>query len=76
MPQRPSNREMKALFHLGEDNVLGPGDFKDVGEKVFAGMQKKKWIEAVEGQPEKYRTTEKGRIIHDEEVYFTGRWKR
>ncbi|HEV7292833.1 MAG TPA: hypothetical protein VGN79_10980 [Devosia sp.] len=76
MPQRPSNREMKALYHLGEDNVLGPDDFKDVGEKVFAGMLKKQWIEAVKGQESKYRTTEKGRVIHDEEVYFTGRWKR
>jgi hypothetical protein len=74
MPQRPSNREMKALYHLGEDKVLGPDDFKDVGEKTFAGMLKKKWVEEV--GPGKFRTTEKGRIIHDEEVYFTGRWKR
>jgi hypothetical protein len=74
MPQRPSNREMKALYHLGEDKVLGPDDFKDVGEKVFAGMLKKKWIK--EAGLGKYRTTEKGRIIHDEEVYFTGRSKR
>ena len=41
MPQRPSNREIKALTHLGEENALGPGDFKDIGEKVFAGMLKK-----------------------------------
>ena len=45
MPQRPSNREMKALYHLGEANVLGPCDFKDIGDKVFAGMRKKKWVE-------------------------------
>jgi hypothetical protein len=76
MPQRPSNREMKALYHLGEDKVLGPDDFKDVGEKVFAVMLKKQWIEEAEGAPGKFRTTEKGRIIHDEEVYFTGRSKR
>ena len=76
MPQRPSNREMKALYHLGEDNVLGPDDFKDVGDKVFAGMLKKKWIEEAAEVPGKFRTTEKGRIIHDEEVYFTGRSKR
>ena len=74
MPQRPSNREIKALTHLGEENALGPGDFKDIGEKVFAGMLKKKWIE--EAGPGKFRTTEKGRIIHDEEVYFTGRSNR
>ena len=74
MAQRPSNREMKALYHLGEDKVLGPGDIKDVGEKVFARMLVKKWI--AETEPGKYRTTERGRIVHDEEVYFTGRWKR
>jgi len=74
MPQRPSNREMKALYHLGEANVLGPDDFKDIGEKTFAGMLKKQWIEAA--GPGKYRTTEKGRVIHDEEVWFTGRSKR
>ncbi len=74
MPQRPSNREMKALYHLGEANELGPDDFKDIGEKVFAGMLKKKWIEAA--GPGKYRTTEKGRVIHDEEVWFAGRSKR
>ena len=74
MPQRPSNREIKALTHLGEENALGPGDFKDIGEKVFAGMLKKKWIE--EAAPGKYRTTEKGRVIHDEEVWFAGRSKR
>lgn len=74
MPQRPSNREMKALYHLGEANILGPDDFKDVGEKVFARMLEKRWIELV--APGKYRTTEKGRVIHDEEVWFTGRWKR
>ncbi|GAB5428287.1 MAG: hypothetical protein Devi2KO_17460 [Devosia indica] len=74
MPQRPSNREMKALYHLGEANVLGPDDFKDIGDKVFAGMLKKKWVEEV--TPRKFRTTEKGRVIHDEEVWFAGRSKR
>lgn len=76
MAQRPSNREMKALYHLGESNALGPGDFKDVGEKVFTVMLKKGWVAVADDQPGKFRTTEKGRIIHDEEVYFTGRWKR
>jgi hypothetical protein len=51
MPQRPSNREIKALTHLGEDNALGPGDFKDIGEKVFAGMLKKGWVVEAEGMP-------------------------
>ena len=51
MPQRPSNREIKALTHLGEENALGPGDFKDIGEKVFTGMLKKGWVVEVEGLP-------------------------
>lgn len=73
MPQRPSNREIKALTHLGEDNALGPGDFKDIGEKVFAGMLKKGWVIEAEGLPGKYRATIKGLTIHEGEIIFAGR---
>lgn len=74
MPQRPSNRELKVLTHLGEDNSLGPDDFTDVGEKVFAGMLKKGWIVAAEAG--RYRATIKGLTIHEGEIIFAGRWKR
>jgi hypothetical protein len=69
---RPSNRELKVLSHLGADAVLGPDDFKDVGEKVFAGLVKKGWIEPAPGG---FRNTDKGKRIHDEEM-LAGRWKR
>ena len=75
MPQRPSNREMKALYHLGEDNVLGPDDFKDIGEKTFAGMLKKGWVVPAEGLPGKYRATIKGLTIHEGEIIFAGRYR-
>ena len=74
MPQRPSNREIKALTHLGEDNALGPGDFKDIGEKVFAGMLKKGWV-VPEDEPGKYRATIKGLTIHEGEIIFAGRYR-
>tara|TARA_R110002124_G_scaffold63350_48_gene173597 strand:- start:720 stop:947 length:228 start_codon:yes stop_codon:yes gene_type:complete len=72
MPLRPSNREIKVITHMGEDNALGPDDFKDVGEKVFARMLAKGWIEktAVEG---KYKATLKGLIIHEGEIIYAGR---
>jgi hypothetical protein len=75
MPQRPSNREIKALTHLGEDNALGPGDFKDIGEKVFAAMLKKGWVVEAE-TPGKYRATIKGLTIHEGEIIFAGRLRR
>lgn len=75
MPQRPSNREIKALTHLGEDNALGPGDFKDIGEKVFAGMLKKGWVVPAD-EPGKYRATIKGLTIHEGEIIFAGRLRR
>lgn len=75
MPQRPSNREIKALTHLGEENALGPGDFKDIGEKVFAGMLKKGWVVAAE-EPGKYRATIKGLTIHEGEIIFAGRYRK
>ena len=75
MPQRSSNRELKVLSHLGEDNSLGPDDFKDVGDKVFDGMLKKGWVVPAE-QPGKYRATIKGLTIHEGEIIFAGRWKR
>ena len=75
MPQRPSNRELKVLTHLGEDNALGPDDFTDVGEKVFAGMLKKAWIVPA-SEPGKYRATIKGLTVHEGEIIFAGRWKR
>jgi hypothetical protein len=73
MPQRPSNRELKVLSHMREENLLGPDDFKDVGEKVFAGMLKKGWIEPA---GDKYRATIKGLTVHEGEMFFAGRWKR
>ncbi|MCS6762471.1 MAG: hypothetical protein MO846_11355 [Candidatus Devosia symbiotica] len=45
MPLRPSNREIKVIIHMGEDNALGPDDFKGVSERVFARMLEKGWIE-------------------------------
>ena len=75
MPQRPSNREIKALTHLGEENAMGPGDFKDIGEKVFAGMLKKGWVVPAE-IPGKYRATIKGLTIHEGEIIFAGRLRR
>ncbi|OYW99618.1 MAG: hypothetical protein B7Z15_20955 [Rhizobiales bacterium 32-66-8] len=72
MPQRPSNREIKALTHLGEDNALGPGDFKDIGDKVFTGMLKKGWVVPAD-EPGKYRATIKGLTIHEGEIIFAGR---
>jgi len=75
MPLRPSNREIKALTHLGEDNALGPQDFKDIGEKVFAGMLKKGWVVPAD-EPGKYRATIKGLTVHEGEIIFAGRWRR
>lgn len=74
MPQRPSNRELKVLGNLGADGVLGPADFKDVGDKVFGLMLAKGWIESA-GEVDKYRITEKGIDIHDEQAW-RGRSKR
>jgi hypothetical protein len=74
MPQRPSNRELKVLSHLGEDNLLGPEDFKDVGEKVFAGLLKKGWV-AFDAAAGKYRATIKGLTVHEGEIVFKGRLK-
>ena len=68
MPQRPSNREMKALFHMGEDKALGPDDFKDIGEKTFAGMLKKKWVEEAEGQPGNTLRLQLDLGIHEEDT--------
>ena len=76
MPQRPSNRELKALTHLGEDNILGPDDFKDIGDKVFAGMEKKGWVVRAEGHPNRFKATIKGLTIHEGEIIFAGRLKR
>ncbi len=75
MPQRPSNREIKALTHLGEENALGPDDFNDIGEKTFAGMLKKGWVVPAEGLPGRYRATIKGLTIHEGEIIFAGRWR-
>ena len=73
---RPSNRELKVLTHLGEENTLGPNDFKDVGEKVFARMLEKGWIVRAEGAEGRYRATIKGLTVHEGEIIFKGRWKR
>jgi hypothetical protein len=73
---RPSNRELKVLTHLGEENALGPDDFQDVGEKVFARMLEKGWIVRADGQTERYRATIKGLTVHEGEIIFKGRWKR
>ncbi|KKB12027.1 hypothetical protein VE25_09620 [Devosia geojensis] len=73
---RPSNRELKVLTHLGEENALGPDDFKDVGEKVFSGMLKKGWIVPAEGLDGRYRATIRGLTVHEGEIIFKGRWKR
>jgi hypothetical protein len=73
---RPSNRELKVLTHMGEDHAMGPDDFKDVGEKVFAGMLKKGWVVPAEGQAGLYRATIKGLTVHEGEIIFKGRWKR
>lgn len=75
MPQRPSNRELKVLGNLGADGVLGPDDFKDIGDKVFSGLLAKGWVQLVEGQPGKVRITAKGIDIHDEQAWL-GRSKR
>ena len=75
MPQRPSNRELKVLGNLGADGVLGPDDFKDVGEKVFALMLQKGWIQAAADDAGRYRITDKGIDIHDEQAWH-GRSKR
>jgi len=70
---RPSNRELKVLSHLGEDNVLRADDFKDVGEKTFARMLEKGWI--AEAEAGGYRATPRGLRVHMEEMAY-GRWKR
>ncbi len=75
MPQRPSNRELKVLGNLGADGVLGPDDFTDIGDKVFGLMLAKGWIQPVDGQANRYRITEKGIDIHDEQAW-RGRSKR
>ncbi|WDR03677.1 hypothetical protein PSQ19_06320 [Devosia algicola] len=74
MPQRPSNRELKVLGNLGADGVLGPEDFKDIGDRVFGLMLRKGWIQPADA-PGKYRITETGIDIHDEQAWF-GRSKR
>lgn len=71
---RPSNRELKVLANLGDSAELAIADFKDAGEKVFAGMVGKGWIEPVQGT-DRFRNTEKGKRVHDMEA-FQGRWKR
>ena len=63
MPQRPSNREIKALTHLGEENA-------------FAGMLKKGWVVEAEGLPGKYRATIKGLTVHEGEIIFAGRYRK
>jgi hypothetical protein len=73
---RPSNRELKVLTHLGEENTLGPDDFKDVGEKVFTRMLEKGWIVRADGETGRYRATIKGLTVHEGEIIFKGRWKR
>lgn len=75
MPQRPSNRELKVLGNLGADGVLGPDDFKDIGDKVFNGLLAKGWIQPAADLPGKFRITDKGVDIHDEQVWY-GRSKR
>jgi hypothetical protein len=72
---RPSNRELKLLSHLQDDQTRSPDDFVDIGEKTFAGMLKKGWIERTAEGAEAYKATEKGLRIHAEEFDF-GRWKR
>lgn len=73
---RPSNRELKVLTHMGEDNALGPDDFPDVGDKVFAGLLAKGWVIPAEGVPGRYRATIKGLTVHEAELIFKGRYKR
>ena len=74
MPQRPSNRELKVLGNMGADGVLGPDDFKDIGDKVFDGLLTKGWIQPA-GPVGKYKITDKGIDIHDEQAWY-GRSKR
>lgn len=71
---RPSNRELKVIAGLGADGEKTIADFRDAGEKVFAGLVKKGWIEAVAGT-DRFRNTEKGKRIYDIEA-LSGRYKR
>lgn len=68
---RPSNRELKALTHLELKTAAGPADFPDIGEKTFAGMERKGWVRrAGDG----FEITPKGHAVHVAE-YHKGRFK-
>jgi hypothetical protein len=70
---RPSNRELKVLSAVLEGQVVSVADFKDIGEKTFAGLAKKGWIASADG--EAFKITEKGALVHEQELFY-GRWKR
>jgi hypothetical protein len=71
---RASNRELKALSYMLDGKVSGPDDFKDIGEKTFAVMVKKGWVEpAGADQPNRFRATAKGLRVHVDE-YHRGRF--
>jgi hypothetical protein len=70
---RPSNRELKVLSALIERQVVLVDEFKDIGEKTFAGLAKKGWIGSADGA--RFRITEQGELAHEQELFY-GRWKR
>ena len=63
MQGKPSNRELKVLRHFVGRNIEPPGAFPGAGEKTFAAMVAKGWIEWVDS-PETneygYRITDAG----------------
>lgn len=63
MTVKPNNREMKVLRHFVGSYIEPPGAFPGAGEKTFAAMVAKGWIEWVDS-PETnehgYRITEAG----------------
>jgi hypothetical protein len=70
---RPSNRELKVLSAVLEGQVVSIDDFKDIGEKTFAGLVKKGWIAGAAGPG--FKITEQGELAHEQELFY-GRWKR
>ncbi len=69
---RPSNRELRVLSHMETGGFRAPSDYTDIGERTFAGMEKKGWIVADNAG---FRATPKGLKVHETELMH-GRWKR
>ncbi|WP_397542064.1 hypothetical protein [Roseovarius salis] len=63
MTDKPSSRELNVLHHFVGSHIEPPGAFPGAGEKTFAAMLAKGWIEWVDS-PETnehgYRITEAG----------------